>query len=329
MLNDYDKFTLYRELSKLSGAGFPIHKSIESILDTNPPKRQVDYLQQTLKGIKEKKSFSDSLQYNNGITSLEISLISSGEKSGKIPEILSLLSNYFKLQNDSKKKIRAGLIYPIVMLHFAILLPALPRAAASRDFVGELIMALITLLVCYFILVIGIFLVRHFLKKAQHVASYDKLFNTLPLINKVRRAFALSRFTEILRIHLISSHTVSDSLKAASEASLSGQIVELISKEVLPSVNAGKLAGPCFASLNNIFPSTFTRSYITSEESGTLDVDLAQWSKIFSDNAESHCHRMAKVVPKIAYGFIVIIVVWQIFQIFGGYLETFDRMNSY
>ena len=66
MLNDYDKFTLYRELSKLSGAGFPIHKSIESILDTNPPKRQVDYLQQTLKGINEKKSFSDSLQYNNG-----------------------------------------------------------------------------------------------------------------------------------------------------------------------------------------------------------------------------------------------------------------------
>ena len=58
MLNDYDKFTLYRELSKLSGAGFPIHKSIESILDTNPPKKQADYLQQTLKGIEEKKSFS-------------------------------------------------------------------------------------------------------------------------------------------------------------------------------------------------------------------------------------------------------------------------------
>ena len=68
---------------------------------------------------------------------------------------------------------------------------------------------------------------------------------------------------------------------------------------------------------------------MTSEESGTLDVDLAQWSKIFSDNAESHSHRIAKVVPKIAYGFIVIIVVWQIFQIFGGYLETFDRMNNY
>ena len=51
MLNDYDKFTLYRELSKLSGAGFPIHKSIESILDTNPPKKQADYLQQTLKEI--------------------------------------------------------------------------------------------------------------------------------------------------------------------------------------------------------------------------------------------------------------------------------------
>ena len=253
MLNDHDKFTLYSELSKLSSAGFPIHKAIESILDTNPPKNQADYLWQTLKGIKEKKSFSDSIQYNNGITSLEISLIRSGEKSGKIPEILSLLSNYFKLQNNSKKKIRAGLIYPIVMLHFAVLLPALPKAAASRNLVGELIIALITLLVCYFILIIGIFLVCHFLKKAQHVASYDRLFNRLPLINKVRRAFALSRFTEILRIHLISSHTVSDSLKAASEASLSGEIVESMSQEVLPSVNSGNPAGPNLASLTKIF----------------------------------------------------------------------------
>ena len=40
--------------------------------------------------------------------------------------------------------------------------------------------------------------------------------------------------------------------------------------------------------IEQYIPSTFTRSYITSEESGTLDVDLAQWSKIFSDNAESH-----------------------------------------
>lgn len=329
MLNDHDKFTLYSELSKLSSAGFPIHKAIESILDTNPPKNQADYLWQTLKGIKEKKSFSDSIQYNNGITSLEISLIRSGEKSGKIPEILSLLSNYFKLQNNSKKKIRAGLIYPIVMLHFAVLLPALPKAAASRNLVGELIMALITLLVCYFILIIGIFLVRHFLKKAQHVASYDRLFNRLPLINKVRRAFALSRFTEILRIHLISSHTVSDSLKAASEASLSGEIVESISKEVLPSVNSGNTAGPNLASLTKIFPPTFTRSYITSEESGTLDVELAQWSKIFSDDAESQCNKISKMVPKVIYGFVVIIVIWQIFKIFGVYLETFERFIEY
>ena len=329
MLNDHDKFTLYSELSKLSSAGFPIHKAIESILDTNPPKNQADYLWQTLKGIKEKKSFSDSIQYNNGITSLEISLIRSGEKSGKIPEILSLLSNYFKLQNNSKKKIRAGLIYPIVMLHFAVLLPALPKAAASRNLVGELIMALITLLVCYFILIIGIFLVRHFLKKAQHVASYDRLFNRLPLINKVRRAFALSRFTEILRIHLISSHTVSDSLKAASEASLSGEIVESMSKEVLPSVNSGNTAGPNLASLTKIFPPTFTRSYITSEESGTLDVELAQWSKIFSDDAESQCNKISKMVPKVIYGFVVIIVIWQIFKIFGVYLETFERFIEY
>ena len=149
------------------------------------------------------------------------------------------------------------------------------------------------------------------------------------MINKLRRDFSLSRFTEILRIYLISSHTVSDSLKAASEASLSGEIVESMSREVLPSVSSGNPAGPILASLTKIFPPTFTRSYITSEESGTLDVELAQWSKVFSDDAESQCNRMSKMVPKVIYGFVVIIVIWQIFKIFGGYLEIYDRLNSY
>ena len=109
MLNDYDKFTLYRELSKLSGAGFPIHKSIESLLDTNPPKKQADYLQQTLKGIEEKKSFSDSVQYNNGITPLEISLISSGEKAvrfQKFSVFFLIILNYKMIQ---KRKLELAL----------------------------------------------------------------------------------------------------------------------------------------------------------------------------------------------------------------------------
>lgn len=330
MLNDHDKFTLYSELSKLSSAGFPIHKAIESILDTKPPKQQSHYLLSTLKGIKENKTFSESIQfYQDNISSLEISLIRSAEKSGKIPEILGLLSNYFRLQNKAKKKIRSGLSYPIIMLHFAILLPALPRAAASRNLGKELLEVLIIIIVGYLILGLGIYFLRFVLRKAETNANYDKLLRRIPLISKARRAFSLSRFTEILRIYLISSHSVSDALSAAAKASLSGQILESVSERVSPSVNSGNLAGPLLASESQTFPSSFTRAYITSEDSGTLDVELAQWSEIFAEDAEAQCKKITEWAPKLTYGIIVIIVIWQIFAIFGVYLETFERLINY
>ena len=158
MLNDRDKYLLYSELAKLSEAGFPINNAAEAILDTRPPSRQANFLKEIINGIESKKSLTETINsLSSKLSPLEISLINAGEKSGKIPEIFNHLSQYFNLKQSIQKKIKAGLIYPILLLHFGIILLALVKTAQSRDFVSEAMNVLTTLLIVYSICTIFYF----------------------------------------------------------------------------------------------------------------------------------------------------------------------------
>ena len=326
MLNDRDKYLLYSELAKLSEAGFPINNAAEAILDTRPPNRQANFLKEIINGIESKKSLTETINsLSSRLSPLEISLINAGEKSGKIPEIFNHLSQYFNLKHSIQKKIKAGLIYPALLLHFGIILLALAKTAQSRDFASEAMNVLTTLLIVYLIGTIFYFGFKTANRKAQRSPSLDAFLNRIPILGKVRKSFALSRFTQILRTYLISSHSVSSSILAAAEASASGRILRCTKEKILPSVDAGNPVGPVLASEPNNFPPVFARAYITSEESGTLDVELKKWSSVFTDEAESSSKKMGVIFPKVAYLLIVIVVIWQIFKIANIYFQTLEQ----
>ena len=327
MLNDRDKYLLYSELAKLSGAGFPINNAAEAILDTRPPGRQANFLKEIISGIESKKSLAETINsLSSQLSPLEISLINAGEKSGQIPETFNHLSRYFNLKNSVQKKIKAGLIYPVLLLHFGIILLALARTAQSRNFAGEAMNVLTTLVIVYIISAIFYYCFKIADRKAQRSPSLDAFLNKVPILGKVRKSFALSRFTQILRTYLISSHSVSSSILAAAEASASGRILRCTKEKILPSIDAGNPVGPVLANEPDDFPPVFARAYITSEESGTLDVELKKWASIFTDEAESSSKKMGVIFPKVAYLLIVIVVIWQIFEMANIYFKTLERL---
>ncbi|MEE2808987.1 MAG: type II secretion system F family protein [Verrucomicrobiota bacterium] len=327
MLNDRDKYLLYSELAKLSEAGFPINNAVEAILDTRPPSRQANFLKEIINGLESNKSLTETIKsLSSRLSPLEISLINAGEKSGKIPEIFNHLSRYFSLKNSIQKKIKAGLIYPVLLLHFGIILLAIARTAQSRDFTSEAMNVITTLLVLYFICSIFYFGFQTASRKAQRSSSLDAFLNKIPILGKVRKSFALSRFTEILRTYLISSHSVSSSILAAAEASASGQILRCTKEKILPSIDAGNPVGPVLANEPDNFPPVFARAYITSEESGTLDVELKKWTSVFTNEAESSSEKMGIIFPKVAYLLIVVVVIWQIFKMANIYFQTFEKL---
>jgi type II secretory pathway component PulF len=312
------KAHIYHELSKLSAAGFPLIKATEAALDTHPPDDQAQFLRELKAGIEGGATLADAAAATSApISPLEISILDASEKGGHIPEGFAHLARYFEMQDRAARRIRTMLIYPVVLLHFAIILPGVPRAFFDNDFPGFFLRTGLILLGIYAAIAVGWPLFRRLSRAARHSPQADSLLRRLPLVGKVRRAFALSRFAEVLRINLISGQGPMKGMRAAAKASGSACLHASVESRILPEIKSGHPVGPALMSDHGKnFPPTFARAYASSEESGTLDTEMARWVATFADQAESAITRLSTTAPVVIYAGVALLVIWQIFSMF-------------
>lgn len=328
MLKDKQKAELYHQLGQLSEAGFPITKASEAAMDARPPADQRQFLEELKRGVEDGDSLSGAAgATSENLTGLELSILQAAEEGGRVPEGFGHLARYFEMRHAARKKIRSGLIYPAILLHLAVILPAIPSAILSQDIPGTAFRTLIILFVIYAIVLVAAFIFHSLALKARTDAGTDRMLRKIPLIGKVRHRFALSRFAEVLRIQLLSGRGPRKAIDSAAKASGSGSILAAAKDSLLPQITSGYPAGPVFiADAGKNFPPAFARGYATAEEAGAIDEEMGRWSQVFADDAKTSIDNLVVWVPKIIYAMIVVLVVFQIFKMLGMYLKPIQDL---
>ncbi|MDE0569563.1 MAG: type II secretion system F family protein, partial [Verrucomicrobiales bacterium] len=188
-LKDRHKALLYHELSKLSKAGFAITSATAAALDSRPPANQRLFLEELQRGVEAGKTISGAAgAASANLTALEISVLKAAEEGGKIAEGFAHLAHYFEIRDKAARKIRGGLLYPALLLHLAVILPAAPKAVISRDFQQQAICVAATLLGIYLLLGIGYIMFRALSKRASRSAVIDGMLRKIPFVGRVRHA---------------------------------------------------------------------------------------------------------------------------------------------
>ncbi|MDB6073619.1 MAG: pilC, partial [Verrucomicrobiaceae bacterium] len=207
-MNVKHKARLYRELAKLLGASFPMDKSITMLLGQKPTASRREFLQGIQRGFEQRMSFSEAMRtYNQGIaTSLELSLIDSGERSGRLAESCQHLAHYFETWNKGIRAARGAMFYPLLLLHLGVVLPQVTRHFVMSSLGEETHpgAAIIWRLVIFWVLLGLVALVWRALSRAAVRSEFiDRLLNFLPLIGSVRRHWALARFCQVFHSGLL------------------------------------------------------------------------------------------------------------------------------
>jgi type IV pilus assembly protein PilC len=322
MLSDRAKSELYHELATLSRAGLPIHTAAEAALDERRPRGERVFLEDLKRGVIEGNTLSEAAaQSAVDLTDLEIAVLNACEEGGKVPEAFSHLSRYFGMCDRARKRIKKGLVYPAVLLHAAVLLPALVTAVQTQKPVAAFLKAGLILLVIYAVVGFGILFFNALSERARTNAPVDRLLRKVPFVGKARHAFALSRFAEILRIQLVTGRGPMRGIRFAADASGSGSLMKSVRKHVLPEVENGRRAGPGFrADRGRNFPGAFARSYAAAEEAGDSDDEMARWSDAFAGQAEDAIDRLARGIPKVVYTCAAAYAIYAIYQMYSAYL---------
>lgn len=313
-----EKASLYRELAKLTAADFHIDRSLALLLGQKSGKARRRYLQGMQTGLAEGKSIAESISsgvpFVNG---LEASLIAAGERSGRLADAFTHLARYFAAADAATKQARAASIYPIILAHLAIVLPALPAAIMGQtgNPIGRVVLSIGAVWLALFVL--GA-LWRLLSGLAVKSALWDRVLCRLPIVGPVRRHWSLARFTLVFHSGLLAALRMSEILELAGQASQSGRLRHASHKAARTIATAGQSLTDAMAATHD-FPEEFVFSVATAEHTGSLDVEMLRWAEVETASATEAINRASVWLPRIGYGLVVLFVLYQIASMVQGY----------
>lgn len=315
------KAQLFTELAKLVQSGFPIEKACHVVLDTAPPPGAKAWMQAVPAGIRSGMTLAEAFAAApDPPPKLDVHLIRAGERGGNLADAFAHLGDYYQMVADMQRRARASLLYPLVLLHAGVIMPAVVYAAFQGRFdriplyAGAAVGALWVLLVAAWVLW------RVLDQAAATSGAAEAAFRILPLAGKARRALALARFAKVFQLHLVSAHWIDESARHAAEAANSASVTRA-GEAIAAAAGAGSRIGEAALRCKDALTPAFAASIKAGEEAGTLDEDFGRWAQAFKDQASAAMDQLSFWLPRLVYFFAMAVAVAAIFygasQYFG------------
>lgn len=110
-----------RQLATMFSAGLTLERAIQSLGSEEKHRKFKKVLASVSDNIRKGLNLSESLSRHPGVfNTLFIAMVKAGEVSGNLNEILEQLSSYLENLDDTRRKVKSAMNYPIFMILFLI-----------------------------------------------------------------------------------------------------------------------------------------------------------------------------------------------------------------
>lgn len=329
-----------RQLATLIKANIPLVDALNAVSEQveNP------FLSEVMADIKnivnEGGSFHKALsKYPKVFDKIYVSLCEAGEMSGTLDVILIRLAEFKESQTALGAKLKSALLYPVVMLGFTMILlgilfmfviPKIVEVFESSPeltlpWYSKVVIDMSGFLVNYWHVLIGFtflswLLFRNWKRTPSGAAQWDAISLKLPLIGKLTRIIAVSRFTRTL------STLLNGGVPMLAAMSIVRNVVdnEVIARAIdvgRENISEGEsIAGPLKKS--GQFPPIVIHMINIGEKTGELENMLLQVSEAYDfqvktaiDGLTSLLEPMMIVVMGGVIGIIVFAIMIPMFQL--------------
>lgn len=291
--------------------------------------------------VKKGEMLSDSMKkFPNVFPALLISMVESGELSGRLDEIMLRMSTHFEKENKVNNKVKSAMIYPIILGIVAVAAIVVIMTFVMPTFVdmfaesGTELPALTKMLIStsefmstrwYIILGILVVLVvafNIFKKTDAGEITLSRLKLKIPGINKLNQMIIVSRFTRTLSTLLASGVTLMQCLDIISEV-----VGNRVAKDALHKVREEVFRGEGLYNPmkeSGIFPEMLYSMIKIGEETGALDSIMNKTADFYDDELEQTIQSTVAmiepamiIVMGIGIGTIVLAIMIPMFTMYG------------
>lgn len=299
-----DLALITRQLSTLVQSGMPLEECLRAVAEQSEKARirtmMVAVRAKVLEGHTLADGFAD---YPHIFDELFRSMVAAGEKSGHLDAVLERLAEYVENRQKMRSKLQQALIYPVVLVVFAIGIVAFLLASVVPKIVGQFIQmgqelpfSTQVLLAAsdfvghwwlhIFIAILAlVYLSRVALSKASVRLSWDRKVIHMPVIGKIARGLNTARFARTLSICTSSSIPILEGMRVAVDV-MSNQFVK---QQVLQAADRVREGSSLRKALDQtkLSPPMMLHMIASGEQSGELESMLTRAADNQDSNFES------------------------------------------
>ncbi|MCK5215084.1 MAG: type II secretion system F family protein [Candidatus Omnitrophica bacterium] len=322
-----------RQLATMVEAGIPILQCLDALQE------QVthQYFHNVIVAVRDDIQLGSSLsaafsKHPKVFDTLFINMVKVGETGGVLSKILDRIATYMEKTLRLIRKVKAALIYPIVVISMAIsitillLVKVVPTFAeiykgfnAELPGLTQMLIDTSTFLKQYILyvcigLVIFMFLMARWYRTDQGKLFLDGVTLRMPIFGDLIRKVAISRFSRTLATLLQTGVPILESLDIVSKTS-GNRVIEKVVEGVKVNVREGEsIASPLVKS--GVFPPMVTRMIAIGEKSGQLEQMLSKVAEFYDDQVDTAVSGLTSIIEPLIIGLLGIVVGFIVIALF-------------
>lgn len=258
---------------------------------------------------------------------LDASLLAASERAGRLEHGLAQAAQYYDTMAGARSRVLTKLAYPIFILHLAGLAFALPLLFDESAPAGALMWRLGWYLAGLWALLLGVFAIgKGIVGLARKSEVADRILRMVPVVGKLRRGFAVSRFCLAYDMQLEAGINVFSALESAAVASDSATYIAS-SKRAMEALKAGEPLSGALGKAGG-FPGPLLRAICVGEDSGQLPTELRSSANDYRDAALKRIEIVVEWFPKVVLLCVAVYIGWQLVNYYTGMLRNLEKLGS-
>ncbi len=332
-------------LEQLSGAGVPIVEGLVDLRDSVDNPRFKEVVSGLVESIQGGRNLSQAMaDFPEVFGKVFVSLVRSGEQTGKLPEVLSSLTETLKWEDELAAQTKKMLMYPafvggtVLLVTFFLMVFLVPQMVGFIKSMGKdlplqtvILIEVSNFCVNYWWVVLAtppclFFGIRYAARTNPKIAyALDVYKLRIPTIGPVLRKIILSRFTSSFAMMYASGITVLDAIRNAEEI-LGNRPLEEALRNAGRQIADGKGMTTAFQDVG-LFPPLVIRMLKIGESTGALDRALLNVSYFYNREVKESIGKIQAMIEPVLTVVLGAVLGWVMVSVMGPIYDTVSKMK--
>ena len=344
-LESKELINIFIHVQTLSQAGVPLFESLIDLRDSADEPAVKRFVSDLVDRIEGGASLSDALEQSPaGIDKVNVSLIRTGEATGKLPEVLAELVESLKWSNEIAAQTKKMLMYPMFAGTFVLgavgflmiylvpqLIPFLKNLGLALPIQTRALVAFSNFLKDFWYYIpITVALIFAAWTTAVRISPGAALWIDgaklkLPQIGPVLKKIIMARFARSFGLMYKSGVSVLDGLGYCESLSSNLAFRQAINGAAL-NISQGQKVSDAFAA-TTLFPPLVVRMIRVGETTGGLDKALDNVSYFYTREVNDSIEKMQGLITPILTVFLGAMIIWIMSAVLLPVYDMFSKLK--